>query len=338
MTVPSPSSSATAWPNLRRLYPVYSALARELVVEMQPCRELEQASDVPSAAAIIEAGKWIAAMDQRIHPHQLRQFVQTSVSMNEEVLQDLLVHYLSKKPRTDPDRDKVDFLVVQLFSQRVPSHFSDSDLSFKAVAQVLEPVLGAVAASEPKWLAPLNELLSETNRAKNLNWLFTSRIIERGREVKHSCGEKFFEPEALVAFARFGFLIRRRFFGLMHQDLNAILDGLRDLESRGLTTLDCRKAQFAADEPIARLRMICQSWKVMFHAEYSSGQPLCILVDLRTAVEAALTQSPKPRQPQQQLKTKAAAATTRPAVTSGNSPEFEVSGGSASWNPDGSEP
>ena len=74
----------------------------------------------------------------------------------------------------------------------------------------------------------------------------------------------------------------------MHQDLNEILDGLRELESAGVTTIDCRKAQFAADEPIARLRMICQSWKVMFQAEYSSGQPLCILVDLRTAVETAL--------------------------------------------------
>ncbi len=335
MTVPSPSSSA-AWPNLRRLYPVYSALARELVVEMQPCRELEEASDAPSAAAITEAEKWVAAMDQRIHPHQLRQFVQTSASMNEEVLQELLVHYLSKKPRTDPDRDKVDFLLVQLFSQRVPSNFSDSDLSFKAVAQVLEPVLGVVGTSEPKWLGSLSDLLADANRAKNLNWLFTTRIIERGREVKHSCGEKFFEPAALAAFARFGFLIRRRFFRLMHQDLNAILEGLRELEARGVTTLDCRKALFAADEPIARLRMICQSWKVMFHAEYSSGQPLCILVDLRTAVEAALTQSPKPHEPQ--LKTKAAAATAGTAVSSGNAPEFEVSGGSTSWNPDGSEP
>jgi len=34
--------------------------------------------------------------------------------------------------------------------------------------------------------------------------------------------------------------------------------------------------------------MICQSWKVMFHAEYSSGQPLSVLVDLRTAVESAV--------------------------------------------------
>jgi len=35
---------------------------------------------------------------------------------------------------------------------------------------------------------------------------------------------------------------------------------------RGVTTIDCRRAQFSAEEPTARLRMICQSWKVMFHA------------------------------------------------------------------------
>jgi len=34
--------------------------------------------------------------------------------------------------------------------------------------------------------------------------------------------------------------------------------------------------------------MICQSWKVMFQAEYSSGSPLRMLVDLRASVENAL--------------------------------------------------
>ena len=74
----------------------------------------------------------------------------------------------------------------------------------------------------------------------------------------------------------------------MHDDLNAIQDGLRELERRGVQTVDCRRAQFSAEEPTARLRMICQSWKVMFHAEYSSGQPLRMLVDLRAAVDDAL--------------------------------------------------
>jgi hypothetical protein len=92
----------------------------------------------------------------------------------------------------------------------------------------------------------------------------------------------------MAAFARYSFMIRRVFFRLMHDDLNAILDGLRELERSGVRTLDCRRAQFSAAEPTARLRMICQSWKVMFHAEYSSGQPLRMLVDLRASVDDAL--------------------------------------------------
>ena len=108
----------------------------------------------------------------------------------------------------------------------------------------------------------------------------------------------------MVAFTRFSFLMRRVFFRLMHQDLNTILDGLRELEARGVSTLDCRSAQFSADEPVTRLRMICQSWKVMFHAEYSSGSPLRMLVDLRNVVDAALSRTTK----------KAAKATSQPAV------------------------
>ena len=44
---------------------------------------------------------------------------------------------------------------------------------------------------------------------------------------------------------------------------------------------------------MTRLRMICQSWKVMFHAEYSSGQPVSMLVDLRNGVDAALVKNAK---------------------------------------------
>jgi hypothetical protein len=113
----------------------------------------------------------------------------------------------------------------------------------------------------------------------------------------------------------------------MHQDLNAILDGLRELESRGVETLDCRRAQFSAEEPIARLRMICQSWKVMFHAEYSSGQPVSMLVDLRAVVEAALVKHAKSA-------AKAGAVTKARAAAAANSdvPDFEVSSSSPDWS------
>jgi len=51
--------------------------------------------------------------------------------------------------------------------------------------------------------------------------------------------------------------------------------------------------------------MICHAWKVMFHAEYSSGQPLRMLVDLRAAVDDAReNRATQPRSPRAQLRVK----------------------------------
>jgi hypothetical protein len=255
---------------------------------MHPCADLEEELGTPLATAMTAAEHWVSQMAERVHVHQLRHFLQTSRQITEDDLRALLIYHVNKEHKTDQDRDKVDFLLVQIFSQRAPVNIIGPGLSLSEVAKVLEPIVGVVELSLLDWAAPLEELLGSAFRANTLKELFTLRIIEQGRQVKSACGDQFFEPPVLVAFARFGFLVRRAFFRLMHQDLNAILDGLRELESAGVTTIDCRKAQFAADERITRLRMICQSWKVMFHAEYSSGQPLCILVDLRTAVEHAL--------------------------------------------------
>ena len=205
------------------------------------------------------------------------------------------------------------------------------------MAQVLEPIFSTGDFSAPDWLAPLDEYLRAANDCHSLNDLLTAGILEKGRKLKASSGEKYFVPGAMVAFTRFSFLMRRVFFRLMHQDLNSILDGLRELEVRGVSTLDCRRAQFSVDEPVARLRMICQSWKVMFHAEYSSGQPLRMLVDLRAVIKAALARTPssaggKPAGP----RTKAAAAGTNSSASDSEAPEFVISSDSLDRKDDGS--
>jgi len=141
-------------------------------------------------------------------------------------------------------------------------------------------------------------------------------------------------------------------------DLNLILDGLSELEEKGIKTIDCRRAQFSAEEPILRLRMICQSWKVMFQAEYSSGQPLRMLVDLRASVEAALgreanstTQAKTPAPPMAAAAAAAAGGKvsvsrapsskanhiserSAPKATKSNAAEFEISAASE-WDSDG---
>ena len=320
MTTPATSDGNANWINTRAVYRAFCALCREFAIEAEPCPEVEAESGVPSADTLAKAKVWLDETDRRIQIHQLRQFVQTSPLADETFLRALLSFHTGQEQHTDQGRDKVDFLLVQLFSQAAPAEIAGPSLSLAEAARIMQPILGNVQISTVDWLEQLEDLLGKAYRAKNLNELFTARIIEQGRQIKTSCGDKFFEPAAMVAFARFGFLVRRAFFTLMHRDLNAILDGLRDLEAQGITTLDCRKAQFAADEPIARLRTICLSWKVMFHAEYSAGQPLCILVDLRTAVDHALMHAAR----RGGAKAKAAAACS--------AQEFEVS--SNSWDGD----
>ena len=318
---------ANEWRTARLLYPIYSALAREFVIDLPACADLESGLDAPPQESVEQAGQWFVDMDGRIQVHQLRQFLQTTTLVSDEALLLLLKHHLHKSERVDSDRDKLDFLLVQFFSHVAPSRLEESDVDLEYVAQVLEPVFGATSLTVPDWLAPLEELVQVANRSRNLNELLTSGILDKGRKLKVTAGANYFLPVTMIAFTRFNFLMRRVFFRLMHQDLNAILDGLRDLEQRGVSSLDCRRAQFSADEPTVRLRMICQSWKVMFHAEYSSGQPLRMLVDLRAVVEGALARSSKAtgkKSAPGSLRTQAAAAGVGSEVGANEVSEFEV--------------
>ncbi len=283
--------AAREWHEAVMLYPVYSALSREFVFEVAPCAALETLVDVPDHDTIEEAREWLALMDGRTQVHQLRQFLQTTSLADEPRVRALLSRHLRKPIKTDADRDKIDFLLVQFFSLTAPSQLNDAQVSAAFVATTLQPVLGAVDAEPSPSSTTLEQILADARGCERLSELLGSEILERGRAAKAKAGPTYFQPASMVAFTRFSFLMRRVFFRLLHGDLNAILDGLQDLERVGVTAIDCRNAQFSQKEPTARLRMICQSWKVMFHAEYSSGQPLRMLADLRAAVEQALAQA-----------------------------------------------
>jgi hypothetical protein len=279
---------ATQWNFARRLYPIYFELAREFAIDVKPCADLEAGVDTPGKEAVEQANQWLDQMDTLVQVHQLRQFLQTSSLVNQDGLVSLLQHFLAKPTKTDVIRDKIDFLLVQYFSQLAPTGINDTEVDLAYVAQALESIVGPVDLKPPVWLNALDRVLESARKCRSLDELLHGGVLEQGRKAKGLAGELFYLPIALVAFTRFGYLMRRAFFRLMLGDLNLILDGLTELEDKGIETIDCRRAQFSAQEPIIRLRMICQSWKVMFQAEYSSGSPLRMLVDLRASVENAL--------------------------------------------------
>ena len=304
---------AAQWNSARRLYPIYFELAREFAIDVKPCADLEAGIDTPGKETVEQANQWLAQMDSLIQVHQLRQFLQTSSLVNQQGLLYLIQHFLAQPLKNDVVRDKVDFLLVQFFSQIAPTGVEDAAVDLASVAQAMEPIVGQVDLKAPVWLNALDRVLDAAHRCRSLDELLHGGVLEQGRKAKNLAGELFYLPVALVAFTRFGYLMRRAFFRLMLGDLNTILDGLTELEDKGVQTIDCRRAQFSAQEPIIRLRMICQSWKVMFQAEYSSGSPLRMLVDLRASVEHALGRG-QSAAADAKVKTQSPAAPARPAV------------------------
>ena len=338
MTPPtSVQDLAAQWNAARRLYPIYFELAREFAIDVKPCADLEAGVETPGKESVELAAKWVDQLDSSIQVHQLRQFLQTNSLVTQEGIIHLLEHFMAKPAKTGMIRDKIDFLLVQYFSQTAPSGINDAEVDLSFVAQTLAPIFGRVELKPPVWLNALDRVLEAARRCKSLDELLHAGILEQGRKAKNQAGELFYLPVALVAFTRFGYLMRRAFFRLMLGDLNTILDGLTDLEAKGVSTIDCRRAQFSAQEPISRLRMICQSWKVMFQAEYSSGSPLRMLVDLRASVEHALgrdktADSGGKRKPGSAAKpaaqTPVAPAAKAAAAAASHASELDVSGAS----------
>lgn len=284
---------AAYWRDARKLYTVYSSLLERFAVGMSPCRELESPIDRHEPEVIQNVQRWLAQMDDRVHVHQLRQLLQTSRLGTEDNLRVLVSHHLQKETKTDSDRDKVDFLLVQYLSSCAPPGFYERDVEFDEVAQVLEPILGEVGLHPPKWLEPLNESAKRLDGLNSLGGLLNEGILEQMRQLKMSAGEMYFGPTALVAIARVNFMVRKTFVRLIAADLQAIRSSLNELERRGIATVDCTRAGLGPQETLEALRQVCQEWKKPFRAAYTAGQNFKELIEIRGAVEEALAPVPR---------------------------------------------
>jgi len=287
---PDLSSLATRWRALRQLYPLYLELAQRFELGAAS-PELESPVHRSEPEVLARAENWFSDLDGRTDACHLRRVLQTSLLANEERLRLLLKRHLEKEEKSGSGRDKLDFLLVQYFDQCAPHSFQNGRLELEDVARVLEPVLGEASTVQPAWLDPLDAALADLARCRTLCDLLDQGVIERVRHLKDSAGAMYFGTATLLAFTRSNFLTRRAFFRLLCQDLQAIRQGLHELELCGVETLDCARAQLSTSEPLDSLRKICLQWKQPFYAPYSAGQSFRQLVEIRATVADALARS-----------------------------------------------
>jgi hypothetical protein len=287
MATPNLGEIAEFWRVARRLYAVYVELDRTFELGMPSCPELEDAIDRPEPEAMERVLQWFEQIDTHVQVWQLRQLLQSTSLQNEENLRYLIARHLDKKQKSEADKDKIDFLLVQYFAHCAPHGLNETAL--EEVARVLEPAIGKTAQAFPDWATSLDEKLKKLNESNSLEELQNSGALQEVRELKLAVGDEYFEPGFLVAFTRFNFLARRAFFHAMHLDLHAIRAAVNRLEQLGFTTVDCRDAGLTESESLEQVRHVVHQWKTPFRAPYSGGSSFLQLILLRHALEYTLS-------------------------------------------------
>jgi len=282
---------AEFWRIARRLYAVYIELDRTFELDIPTCPELEAAADSLEANARERVLQWFDQIDGHVQVWQLRQLLQSTSLQNEENLRYLIARHLDKKQKTEADKDKIDFLLVQYFAHCAPHGLAETAL--EEVARVLEPAMGQTPQTFPEWASSLDSKLRKLNESNSLEELQNSGALQEVRELKLAVGDDYFEPGFLVAFTRFNFLARRAFFRAMHLDLHAIRESVNELERLGFATVDCRDAGLTESESLEQVRHVVHQWKTPFRAPYSGGSSFLQLILLRHCLQHTLETASK---------------------------------------------
>ena len=327
LNIPAPARAESPrlaqWKEAREVFPIYVALAKQSEIDIPFPQSKRNLPEKPDIELFDQVHEWLDAMDQEVMAHQLRHLLQmTTLNASETGLRALIRRHLRKPKKSNPDRDKIDFLLVQYFALCAPAKIYHKQIELGDVAQVMQPVLGDVDPAPLDWCAPLEKMIASLRGFRSLREILKTSFIVEGRKVKESAGGMFYDPAALLAFIRFNFLLRRTLIELMHADLIAIRAAVDQLQTAGVRTIDCHHAGLVGAEPLSKIRTIADEWKQPFQQEYTErtvNQTFESLLGLRADMEQALTkaasftQSGSKKAPMEALKQSSAAKKTTPA-------------------------
>jgi hypothetical protein len=287
-----PAVRQEQWDETRSLFPIYLALAKQLIIEIPFSQDKRNLPEKPDLDLNNKIQAWLDAMDQQVLVYQLRHLLQmTTLNASEAGLRGLIHRHLRKPSKTNMDRDKIDFLLVQYFALCAPPKIYHKQIELEDAAQVMKPVLGDVNTTPIAWCQPLENMITSLRGFRSLRDMLKTNFIEQGRKVKETAGKLFYEPSSLLAFIRFNFLLRRTLIELMHADLIAIRSGLSQLDAANARILDCQGFGLSIAEPVAKVRQLADEWKQPFQQEYterSVNETFEKLLALRSDVERAL--------------------------------------------------
>ena len=148
------------WAELRSVFPIYLALAKHLKIAIPFSADKRNLPENPSPELFTQVQTWVDSLDQQVLVHQLRQLLQmTTLNASETGLRALIQRHLRKPSKTNTDRDKIDFLLVQYFALCAPAKIYHKQIELEDVAVVMKPGLGPIDTAPLDWCEPLEKII-----------------------------------------------------------------------------------------------------------------------------------------------------------------------------------
>jgi len=172
------ASRQEQWEELRSVFPIYLALAKQLEIAIPFPPDKRNLPEKPPLELFKQVQNWLDGLDSRVLVHQLRHLLQqTTLNASESGLRGLIQRHLRKPAKTNIDRDKIDFLLVQYFALCAPAKVYHKQIELEDTAIVMKPVLGETDTAPLAWCAPLEKMIASLRGFRSLRDMLKNSFI-----------------------------------------------------------------------------------------------------------------------------------------------------------------
>ena len=196
--------------------------------------------DIPLPASLDYPGnrdvliRWVDLLDLAITAPMMRDALRETTSSH--ITSSLLRYYISKRTRTETDRDKADFIVTSLFRSPDPPDLWDArgvyfrgGKTYSHFEPQLAKMLGLTAVPDlpnehQQLMREFGYVADEVEDYRHFDALIDSGVMQRVRDIKHSLGASFYHPTALAMIAAYNVYFGHRFDRLFHEATQQIKD------------------------------------------------------------------------------------------------------------------
>lgn len=208
--------------DFKRVLRVYLVILEEMVRGPLSLAHLsDPASEDTSRDAAEESLRWLQVLDTAITPARLRVSIQ-QLQPTEEDVQAVVRFLACKSPLEDDDRERLEFLLAYAFRAHGDWEYPDALTRMaQEIHRWLQDSWFDVSPAAAHLFRQLEEVCQGVLRCASFAELVPSRLIERGRALKKSCGSEIALPAVLAAVTLYNLRVGRHFKSLMDRAAHA---------------------------------------------------------------------------------------------------------------------